>query len=182
MKKYPIGNGLEIWSPSEKELKLFSNITILESNKVWDRLKEFITQDIETIIDMTGCIGGDSMYFAKFVKHLTSYELLKDRYEALVLNTEHLKNVTCINTNSYIDILRYNKQADLFIYDPPWDQTELIEEVIKNVTRKGNLIVKVPMEFNKDYCQNEIIVQGAKKKNGEDGYKFKYMLYYKVVY
>ena len=74
------------------------------------------------ILDGTGGLGGNTISFAKYFNHVTSFEINKERYEMLKNNIKlyNLNNVNTINDDSIKYILDNNNDYDIYFFDPPW--------------------------------------------------------------
>ena len=83
-------------------------------------LKMYISQR-EIITDATGCIGGNSIFFAKDFKSVNSVEKDQDVFNVLKKNTNfsNCKHYNC----SYLHIMHTLRQ-DLVFLDPPWGGTD----------------------------------------------------------
>jgi predicted RNA methylase len=113
----------------------------------------------KTIADLTGNVGGDTIRFGMNFKHVDSYELDKENYDALQNNVGlyDLKNVTIHHGDS---TKLFDNNADVVYIDAPWGGpeykektnmdlylgTERIDELVKNF--KGAVFLKVPNNYN----------------------------------
>ena len=102
------------------------------TSRFWaDKLKQYIKTECMpadkckqmNILDMTACIGSDTIEFATYFKHVYSVELTNKFYDMLLFNVrrKHLKNVTVYNADS--DSLLFNFDShniDVVYIDPPW--------------------------------------------------------------
>ncbi len=73
------------------------------------------------ITEMTACIGGNVISFAKNFKYVNAIELCKKRYDFLNHNLQILNinaNVNTINGDSLIEIV--NLKQDIIFFDIPW--------------------------------------------------------------
>lgn len=106
-----------------------------------------------TITEMTACIGGNVISFAKKFKHVNAIELCEERFNFLNKNLEVLnlkKNVSTINGDSMIEIA--NLKQDLIFFDIPWGGRSY------KYKEKINLYISKIPSYNacdlvKDYCK-----------------------------
>jgi 16S rRNA G966 N2-methylase RsmD len=101
-----------ITTPSEAE-KITS---IIESHTI--KIKQ---NNLISIIDATGGVGGDTIAFCKKFGNVISIEDNYERYKILLHNiTQYaFKNVTVINANSTLIIPKIS-DIDVIYIDPPW--------------------------------------------------------------
>lgn len=90
------------------------------------------------ILDGTAGLGGNSISFCKYFKHVISIELEPNRFIMLKNNIKSydFKNITIINDN-FLNHLNDNVQA--YYFDPPWGgpdykKPEMISITINNLT------------------------------------------------
>lgn len=76
---------------------------------------------IESILDCTGCIGGDTIALGKAFNSVQSIEIDTERCEMLQnnVNIYELKNVTVVN-ECCIDYIKKSVSSDVIYIDPPW--------------------------------------------------------------
>jgi 16S rRNA G966 N2-methylase RsmD len=76
------------------------------------------------IIDSTACIGGDSLSFSKYFKHVLSIEKDKTHFEILESNIKicETDNIKIIHNDfiSYIENEKLYKSYQILFIDPPW--------------------------------------------------------------
>ena len=129
----------------------------------------------KTIADLTGNVGGDTIRFGMNFKHVDSYELDKDNYEALQNNVElyDLKNVTLHHGDS---TKLFNKNVDVIYIDAPWGGpdykektnldlylgTQRIDEVVEKF--KGDVFLKVPNNYNFERFKDSVVTSIGKFK------------------
>lgn len=98
---------------------LYSVTDQYTANKISKYIKRNIP-DINTLMDGTACIGGNTFSFTKFFSDVVAVEIDPTRYAYLCHNMRMLesKNVTIYN-GSVLDVCKYGVQDMIFI-DPPW--------------------------------------------------------------
>lgn len=108
------------------EEALYSVSDCISSDKITNILLKLdgITTN-SSIIDMTACIGGNVISFAKQFQHVIAIELNKNRYDMLKYNVDkvmQLKNVFCVCGDSLdvIQDMKFNTIQDILFIDPPW--------------------------------------------------------------
>lgn len=133
-----------------------------------DCLKKILETDISnlTITEMTACIGGNVISFAKHFKHVNAIELCDQRFEYLNYNLKVLdleKNVTTIRGDCLIEIANPNLTQDVIFFDIPWggrsykfkEQIDLYISkkpsynacnLVRNYTKV--IVMKIPNNFN----------------------------------
>lgn len=86
-------------------------------------VSKILKKDISELVitEMTACIGGNVISFAKNFKHVNAIELCEQRFLYLnhnltVLNL--INNVTTINGNSLVEVV--NLKQDIVFFDIPW--------------------------------------------------------------
>jgi 16S rRNA G966 N2-methylase RsmD len=122
---------------------------------------------------MTAGCGGNMISFINYFAFVDGFEIDFKRYEMLKSNLQKYNknnnykvfNDDCNNIDKY-----YN--YDVYFIDPPWGGPEYknntyvelylskftLEEIIKNKIPKNKLIViKVPFNYNINWCKNFII-------------------------
>jgi hypothetical protein len=127
---------------------------------------------LDTVIDGTACIGGDTMELSKISNKVISYELDTNRASMCSYNAKinEINNVE-INNESIVDALLNNKlreklnntKADAILFDPPWGgpeykklkqvdlffgETPLHIVANKSIDIAKLLALKVPSNFN----------------------------------
>lgn len=117
----------------------------------------------KTITDMTGNVGGDTILFGMHFKHVDSYELKEENFQALKNNVEvfKLKNVDL----NYGDSLKAipDIQTNVVYIDAPWGGPEYkekkdldlflgkkrVDELAKVILEDSDyLFLKVPANYN----------------------------------
>ena len=86
-------------------------------------VKKILKKDLSELIitEMTACIGGNVISFAKNFKHVNAIELCEERFTYLNHNLKVFnltKNVTTINGNSLVEVI--NMKQDIVFFDIPW--------------------------------------------------------------
>lgn len=119
----------------------------------------------KTITDATGCVGGDTLHFAKNYKFVHSIELNKDNFEALHNNVQLYKfdNVALHNGDA---TKLFNWKSDVLYIDPPWGGPQYkegknldlhfsdkrldqwLEEILLRRNRPEYIFLKLPYNYN----------------------------------
>lgn len=118
-----------------------------------------------TLVDVTACIGGDTINMSMLFKHVYAIELNKSNFEVLQNNISvyGFKNVTLFNEDStkyfnwYADVVyvdppwggksyRSHKDLDLFLSDKRLDLW--LEEILLRRNRPSFFILKLPSNYN----------------------------------
>lgn len=119
----------------------------------------------KTITDATGCVGGDTIHFARQFQKVDSIEINSSNFEALRNNIEvyGLTNVY-LHFGDAIDIFQW--KTDVLYIDPPWggpnykDTKNLdlymsskridywLEEILLRKNRPSYIILKLPQNYN----------------------------------
>lgn len=107
------------------------------------------------VADMTANVGGNTLNFAKYFNKIYSIEYNKNTYDMLNNNIKvyGFKNIETFNE----DANNFNKNADIYFYDPPW--TGILYKSIdyldlflggKNIvdTMYSNFCLKAPSNYN----------------------------------
>lgn len=81
--------------------------------------------EMDSIIDCTACVGGDTIALANIFSEVVSVEIDKDRYNMLQnnINVYKLKNVTVYNADC-IELLKQIEYTQAIYLDPPWGGSE----------------------------------------------------------
>jgi hypothetical protein len=133
----------------------------------------------KTIADLTGNVGGDTIRFAMNFKHVDSYELDKENYEALENNVQvyDLKNVSLHHGDS---TKLFTKHVDVVYLDAPWGGpdykektnmdlfigTERIDEYVEKIfenNRPSAVFLKVPNNYNFERINGTVMEVGKFK-------------------
>ena len=128
--------------------------------------------NIETILDCTGGIGGNTIFFASIANAVTSCEVNLSRYRMLRNNVNLYEKfrdkINCLNISS-LEIL-YNEiycYYDVIFMDPPWGGTDYkknpsiklclgdvpIENIAKHLLEQKSckvLMFKLPIQYQMD--------------------------------
>jgi tRNA/tmRNA/rRNA uracil-C5-methylase (TrmA/RlmC/RlmD family) len=117
-----------------------------------------------TISDLTACVGGNTINFARNFKHVNSIELDEAKFQMLINNADAIgvNNINFIHGDSTLIVK--DLEHDVVFFDPPWGGTDyknnktmklqlsdrFIEDIIiKDIMDTTNyIVVKVPMNFN----------------------------------
>jgi len=80
---------------------------------------------MDSIIDCTACVGGDTIALANVFSEVVSIEIVLDRYIMLQnnVNVYKLKNVKVYNADC-IELLKQIEYAQAIYFDPPWGGSE----------------------------------------------------------
>lgn len=91
------------------------------ANFISKHIQKYKPAKNSTIVDATGCVGGDTIALATVFGSVISIEIDSSRYEILKhnINKYGFKNVITINGNS-IDIISKISYLDAIYIDPPW--------------------------------------------------------------
>ena len=128
-----------------------------------------------TITEMTACIGGNVISFAKKFKYVNAIELCEERYNFLNHNLKTLnlhKNVSTIMGDSLIEVA--NLRQDIVFFDIPWGgkNYKFKEKInlyiskipsynacnlVKDYTKM--VIMKIPNNFNLDKFEKFVEMQ-----------------------
>ena len=117
-----------------------------------------------TLYEFCGCIGCDTITFAKHFEKIITTEINNDFFIMLEnnLSVYDIKNVDLLN-KSCLDIYKNMSNADVFYIDPPWGgkdykkeknlrlkiDNEYIDEIINNIINNIKIIVlKLPKNYN----------------------------------
>jgi len=76
---------------------------------------------LDSIVDCTACVGGDSIAFASVFNKVYSIEIDKNKYDMLVnnINVYELNNVNHFN-NDCLEQLKKFDNIQAVYFDPPW--------------------------------------------------------------
>lgn len=124
------------------------------------RLLEHSSRD-DTIIDACACIGGNTITFAKYFKHVIAVEKNDLHYDALVSNTCGFQNIEYIK-DSFLNT--EINQGQILYFDPPWggkgykdkekldlflDSINIIDIIKSQLTVRKIIALKAPENHNK---------------------------------
>ncbi len=134
LEKYFNKNDIEIAQLNNKQLQI-SDKGLYSISKYYDAewisniiltfLKNInIVAENEYIIDATAGIGGNTINFSKYFRHVYSIEINNVHFNILNnnLNALSITNVTTLCDN-FINIIKYiepDKQNKILFFDPPW--------------------------------------------------------------
>ena len=163
------------------------------SEKILNNLQE---RDLNArnlcIVDMTACVGGNVLSFAKYFKNVIAIEYIKERAEYCANNVKlyGFNNVQVINGDSVklINSSETPEKYHVFFMDPPWGGVDYkskkklhltlgeveIEDVCKSIftkmTKMVLIVLKLPLNYDKEY------LEGRLKK-----FKFQYIPFKKMM-
>lgn len=102
------------------DVSIYSVTPCSQASDIADIIKNYYGKDI-TITDMTACVGGDVMSFAKLFKNVNAIEICKERYNFLKHNIDINKydNVKCYLGDS-LEIIK-DLEQDVIYIDMPWN-------------------------------------------------------------
>jgi 16S rRNA G966 N2-methylase RsmD len=77
--------------------------------------------NLDSIVDCTACVGGDSICLSSAFKNVYSVEIDKKRFDMLTnnINIYELKNITLINDDC-LNALKNINYVQAMYFDPPW--------------------------------------------------------------
>jgi nucleoid DNA-binding protein/16S rRNA G966 N2-methylase RsmD len=83
-----------------------------------------------TILDLTACVGGNTISFSKLFKKVNSVELDNERFKMLKNNIKLLDitNINTFNEDALNIIDKLDLKQDVIFLDPPWGGTNYKEE------------------------------------------------------
>lgn len=166
------------------------------ANKLSENIKSFENEHLKlnTILDATAGLGGNTLSFARYFKNVLSIEFDNNRFNMLNNNVKYynFNNINLFN-NDLIELFpKLTEEIDVVFVDPPWGgpnykydsnlKIELSGKGLDDVTQlignnnKVKLIVyKLPYNFNlseiTDKCK-EIIMSKKQIKDGNIIYLF----------
>ena len=122
---------------------------------------------IGQVIDLTGCVGGNSLEFALKFNHVVTYEIREDYSNMLQHNADiYNVDIDIINSSSedFIDNNDVVKPGTAVFFDPPWGGKDYksknindlyigkygVLDVINSCKKKGVeiCVAKLPYNFN----------------------------------
>jgi predicted RNA methylase len=123
-----------------------------------------------TITDATACVGGDTLHFARFFKHVQSVEINPEHCRMLQNNVKvyNRKNVT-VYCRDYLKMVAHLKQ-DVIFMDPPWGGPSYkhkknvwlalsdvsLPNIVQSIAHTASLLVlKVPLNFDVSHILNK---------------------------
>lgn len=120
------------------------------------KLFEKIDVKINTILDMTAGIGGNTISFCKNFKNVISVEIDSNRFHILKNNVNNYsyKNITLFNGDSVKLLPDYNQQIDAVFIDPPWGGPKYKNDKNINLTL-SNYKLKTIIELISKYNYNQ---------------------------
>ena len=153
-------------------LKNYTNLYThpTQSNQIISIIKSFIDDNNnKVIIDANAGMGGDSIFFCKYFKHVYCIEINNECIEYLEHNLNNFNNKDIFNINCFdaLKILKY----DVIFLDPPWggkkykntDNLDLYLEDSNNINHNvlslidslyfytDYIFLKAPLNFNLEY-------------------------------
>ncbi len=96
----------------------------------------------KTITDMTACVGGNVLSFAKSFSHVNAIELDKVRCDMLINNVKTVSGYSNVNffCGNGIDVIRSGKtRQDIIFADPPWGGMEYINKNYVSLSLKNDM-------------------------------------------
>ena len=108
---------------------------------------------LDTIFDMTGGIGGNTISFCKYFKHVISAEIDENRFKILQnnINNYNYNNHTIIHCDAVKEISKLKREIDVIFIDAPWGGPEYKSDNDIQITLSGlelDEIVKLASEYN----------------------------------
>jgi 16S rRNA G966 N2-methylase RsmD len=93
-------------------------------NIIRNYFKKYDVQ-MDSIIDCTACVGGDTIALANVFSEVVSIEIDPERYNMLQnnVNVYKLKNVKVYNADC-IELLKHIEYSQAIYFDPPWGGSE----------------------------------------------------------
>lgn len=154
-------------------ISLYSITPIIQADKISEIMREYLGRDI-IVTDMTACIGGNTISFAKTFKHVNAIEICKERYKFLKdnMNVYNLNNVSFYNDDCMKVVFSEDLKQDFFLIDPAWGGRNYKYQETLDLYLSGNNIskvcndlyglsklisLKVPNNFNLEKFKNNII-------------------------
>jgi len=131
-------------------------------------LKKILNKDLVelSITEMTACIGGNVISFARNFKQVTAIELCEERFDYLNHNLQIFnvnKNVVTIKGDSLVEIANPMLEQDVIFFDIPWGgrNYKFKEEIDLFISKKPSyiacnlvkkytkvIVMKIPNNFN----------------------------------
>ena len=131
-------------------------------------LKKILNKDLKElfITEMTACIGGNVISFARHFKKVNAIELCEERFNYLNRNLKIFnvdKNVLTIKGDSLIEIANPLLRQDVIFFDIPWGgrSYKFKEEIDLFISKKPSyvacnlvkkytkvIVMKIPNNFN----------------------------------
>ena len=144
--------------------------------------KYFLKLDmkLESIVDCTACIGGDTLAFAKHFSKVYSVEIDRNRFNMLRnnVNVYELDNVELIN-NDCLEALRNIDKVQALYFDPPWGGSNYKNHTNLRLSINGESIEKITIDIlSRRYIKKPpIFVIFKLPKNYDIQYFFKTVSY-----
>ena len=152
-------------------ISLYSVTPAIQADEISNIMKEYLGTDI-TVTDMTACIGGNAISFAKIFKNVNVIEICKERFEFLKHNMDilNLNNVSFYNADCMSVIS--DLEQDFILIDPAWggrnykyqDKLDLylsgvnVYNICNELYGKSKLVcLKVPNNFDLEKFEKKII-------------------------
>jgi len=136
------------------------------------------------IVDMTACVGGDTISFSKNFNSVTAFEIDNNRYDSLINNITvyGLTNIKTYNVN-VLSALHLMPQFDIVYMDPPWGGNDYknvrnlrltlsdipIESIVINVFNENKMkcvpklmVLKLPKNYDVEFMSNKLNAKNIK--------------------
>ena len=176
-----------------------------QSNQIINIIKSFLNKN-NVIIDATAGMGGDSIFFCKYFKHVYCIEINEECINYLEHNLNNFNNKDIFNINC-IDALKIINYDAIFL-DPPWggknykniEQLDLYLEDSVNINNNvldiinslyfytNYIFLKAPLNFNLDYKKilwdtlKYPIYKYGEKQSEKQSEKQRKLLFYLIVF
>lgn len=153
-------------TPAEYAIQITEKIRIIT--------KDILKKDISKLVitEMTACVGGNIISFAKNFKFVNAIELCVERYNFLTHNLRVLeldKNVQCICGDSLIEIANTKQiNQDIIFWDSAWGGPKYKYKEVVNL-----YISKLPLYEACNLVKNFCKIQVLKVPNNFNFEKFK---------
>lgn len=197
-KIFPIDNCNNIHELQYDSEGLWSISHPNHANKLSEEIKSFKNLELNTILDSTAGLGGNTLSFAKKFNKVISIEYNFNRFNMLHNNVSFYDfNNIELNYGDLIDLIpKFNEKIDVVFVDPPWGGPNYKEDsnlkielsnknladvtnLISNYNYQGNkvklVVYKLPYNFNfseiTEVCKN-IIKSEHRIKEGNIIYLF----------
>ena len=153
------------------------------SEQIMKILKLYFNREnikMETIVDCTACVGGDTIGFSQIFSSVYSIEIDKKRYEMLEnnVNVYELLNVITINDDC-LSFLKSINYVQAIYFDPPWGGKDYKNHINLRLTINDISIAQISIDLmnNKYTKKPPIFIIFKLPKNYDIHYFFKTVSY-----